>query len=145
MVLVAPPADPWLPEVINEYENSDKIVVAEIREVKPHPNADRLTLLDLYDGSLRARDADGAILVDRGDCSRYWELIFEEVKPWSSMKFPFLRSLGPEAGWYKVGPLARVQNCDRIDTPLADAARREFLPSPSRPAWTLGEPRSGAT
>jgi phenylalanyl-tRNA synthetase beta chain len=28
----------------------EKIVVAEIREVKPHPNADRLTLLDLYDG-----------------------------------------------------------------------------------------------
>src|SRR5512142_654878 len=28
----------------------DKIVVAEVREVKPHPNADRLTLLDLYDG-----------------------------------------------------------------------------------------------
>src|SRR5512144_169493 len=28
----------------------DKIVVAEIREVKSHPNADRLTLLDLYDG-----------------------------------------------------------------------------------------------
>ena len=28
----------------------DKIVVAEIREVMPHPNADRLTLLDLYDG-----------------------------------------------------------------------------------------------
>ncbi|MCL4530283.1 MAG: phenylalanine--tRNA ligase subunit beta, partial [Chloroflexi bacterium] len=27
-----------------------KIVVAEIREVGPHPNADRLTLLDLYDG-----------------------------------------------------------------------------------------------
>ena len=43
------------------------------------------------------------------------------------MKFPFLRSLGPEAGWYKVGPLARVQNCDRIDTPLAEAAGREFI------------------
>jgi len=28
----------------------DKIVVAEIREVKPHPNADRLVLCDLYDG-----------------------------------------------------------------------------------------------
>ena len=28
----------------------DKIVVAEIREVNSHPNADRLTLLDLYDG-----------------------------------------------------------------------------------------------
>jgi phenylalanyl-tRNA synthetase beta chain len=30
--------------------NRDKIVVAEIREVNPHPNADRLTLLDLFDG-----------------------------------------------------------------------------------------------
>lgn len=30
--------------------DQEKIVVAEIREVKPHPNADRLTLLDLYDG-----------------------------------------------------------------------------------------------
>ena len=28
----------------------DKLVVAEIREVNPHPNADRLTLLDLFDG-----------------------------------------------------------------------------------------------
>jgi len=28
----------------------EKIVVAEIREVMPHPNADRLTLLDLFDG-----------------------------------------------------------------------------------------------
>lgn len=28
----------------------EKIVVGEVREVKPHPNADKLTLLDLYDG-----------------------------------------------------------------------------------------------
>jgi NAD-reducing hydrogenase large subunit len=85
--------------------------------------------LDLYDGSLRARDADGRILFDRGNCDRYWELLFEETKPWSYMKFPFLRMLGPETGWYMVGPLARVQNCDRLDTPLADAARRDFIES----------------
>jgi phenylalanyl-tRNA synthetase beta chain len=30
--------------------DKEKIVVAEIREVKPHPNADKLTLLDLFDG-----------------------------------------------------------------------------------------------
>jgi phenylalanyl-tRNA synthetase beta chain len=30
--------------------DKEKLVVAEIREVKPHPNADRLTLLDLFDG-----------------------------------------------------------------------------------------------
>jgi phenylalanyl-tRNA synthetase beta chain len=30
--------------------DKDKIVIAEIREVMPHPNADRLVLCDLYDG-----------------------------------------------------------------------------------------------
>ncbi len=30
--------------------DKDKIVVAEVRAVNPHPNADRLTLCDLYDG-----------------------------------------------------------------------------------------------
>jgi len=83
--------------------------------------------LDFYDGKLRARDADGKIIVDGVDVQGYRQLIREEVKPWSYMKFPFLASLGPEAGWYKVGPLARVQNCDFIPTPLAEAERREFV------------------
>lgn len=30
--------------------DKEKIVVAEIRQVNPHPNADKLTLLDLFDG-----------------------------------------------------------------------------------------------
>jgi phenylalanyl-tRNA synthetase beta chain len=38
----------------------DKIVVAEIREVNPHPNADRLTLLDLYDGQKNQTVLTGA-------------------------------------------------------------------------------------
>jgi len=82
--------------------------------------------LDLYDGTLRARDAAGAILVDGADAQRYLDLIEEEVRPWTYMKFPYLRSLGREAGWYRVGPLARVQNCDFIPSPLAEAERQEF-------------------
>src|SRR5215211_5799979 len=38
----------------------EKIVVAEIREVMPHPNADRLTLLDLYDGQQNQTVLTGA-------------------------------------------------------------------------------------
>ncbi|MGE5074031.1 MAG: phenylalanine--tRNA ligase subunit beta [Anaerolineae bacterium] len=38
----------------------DKIVVAEIREVKAHPNADRLTLLELYDGQKEQTVLTGA-------------------------------------------------------------------------------------
>ncbi|HEX6270485.1 MAG TPA: phenylalanine--tRNA ligase subunit beta [Anaerolineales bacterium] len=40
--------------------DKDKIVVAEIREVMPHPNADRLTLLDLYDGQEQQTILTGA-------------------------------------------------------------------------------------
>jgi NAD-reducing hydrogenase large subunit len=47
------------------------------------------------------------------------------------MKFPFIRSLGPEDGWYRVGPLARMNTVDRIDTPLAEAARTELRASPT--------------
>jgi NAD-reducing hydrogenase large subunit len=42
------------------------------------------------------------------------------------MKYPYLLSLGQEKGWYRVGPLARMNNCDYINTPLAEAARVEF-------------------
>jgi len=42
------------------------------------------------------------------------------------MKFPYLIELGKEQGWYRVGPLARINNCDFISTPLAEAARKRF-------------------
>ena len=83
--------------------------------------------LDLYHGVLRAKDADGKILFDQVDYQTYDRLITEEVKPWSYMKFPYFTSMGPENGWYKVGPLARVQNCHSIPTPFAEHERREFV------------------
>ncbi|RTL52657.1 MAG: Ni/Fe hydrogenase subunit alpha [Rhodocyclaceae bacterium] len=83
--------------------------------------------LDLYHGALRARDADGKLIFDQADYQGYDALIEEEVKPWSYMKFPYLKSLGPENGWYRVGPLARVQNCDSMPTPFAEAERKEFV------------------
>ena len=83
--------------------------------------------LDFYHGRLRARDANGGILFDGVDYCDYSQHIQEEVKPWSYMKFPFLVAFGKRNGWYKVGPLARVQNCDHIPTPLAEIERREFV------------------
>jgi NAD-reducing hydrogenase large subunit len=85
--------------------------------------------LDLYDGVIRARDADGKVLFDGASDQGYLDLIEEEVKPWSYMKFPFLKSLGRERGAYRVGPLARLQNCDFIPSPLAEAERQLFLDS----------------
>jgi NAD-reducing hydrogenase large subunit len=81
---------------------------------------------ELYDGGLRARDPSGETLFDHASDQGYADLLQEDVKPWSYMKFPFIRALGPERGWYRVGPLARVNNCDRFDTPLAEQERQDF-------------------
>ena len=82
---------------------------------------------DIYDGNLRARDPDGKIIFDRVKPMDYLNYIREEVRSWSYMKFPFIKQLGKEKGWYRVGPLARLNNCDYMDAPLAEKERREFM------------------
>jgi NAD-reducing hydrogenase large subunit len=82
--------------------------------------------LDFYDGGLRAKDAAGAAIFDQVDYAHYNRYIREEVKSWSYMKFPYIIGKGAEDGWYRVGPLARINNCDRITTPLAEAERQVF-------------------
>ncbi len=83
--------------------------------------------MDLYDGVLKAIDADGNTIFDQVRPVEYHEYLAEEVRPWSYMKFPFIKSLGKEKGWYRVGPLARVNCCTYIDTPVAEKERQEFM------------------
>jgi NAD-reducing hydrogenase large subunit len=92
--------------------------------------------MDLYHGNLRAIDAQGNKIFDQVDYQNYLNYIAEEVRPWSYMKFPFIKSIGPEDGWYRVGPLARVNACDSIPTPEAEGARKEFM------AVTDGKPNN---
>jgi len=82
---------------------------------------------DIYDGGLRAKDAEGNLIFDHVDNQEYLQYIAEEVRSWSYMKFPFIKSIGTENGWYRVGPLARVNNCDFFDSPIAEAERKEFM------------------
>jgi len=108
-------ADPGLYDVFGRFESPFMSLV----------RADGA--MDLYDGHLRLRDAHGSILYDGVAVEQYMDFITETVKPWSYMKFPFVTAMGEQTGWYKVGPLARVQNCDFIPTPLAEAERKAFL------------------
>ena len=92
--------------------------------------------LDLYDGNLRAVDFEGNKIIDQVEPQDYAKHIAEEVKDWSYMKFPFIKSVGPENGWYRVGPLSRINVCDFIDTPEAEAERKIFM------ALTNGKPNN---
>ena len=90
--------------------------------------------MDLYHGVLRVVDADGKKILDDVDYQDYDQYIEEEVRSWSYMKFPYLKHVGKENGWYRVGPLARVNTCDFIPTPLAQAELEQFR------ALTNGKP-----
>lgn len=92
--------------------------------------------LDLYHGVLRAVDAEGNKILNDVDYQDYLKYIAEEVRPWSYMKFPFLTHLGKEKGWYRVGPLARLNTCDFIPSPKAQKAFEDFK------AHTRGKPNN---
>jgi len=77
--------------------------------------------LELYDGNLRFCNAGGEIVHDQVPTAKYLDYIGEAVEPWSYMKFPFILKLGYPQGMYRVGPLARLNICSHIATPLANA------------------------
>jgi NAD-reducing hydrogenase large subunit len=92
--------------------------------------------LDLYHGVLRAVDTNGNKILNDVDYQEYDKYIQEEVRSWSYMKFPYLTSLGKEKGWYRVGPLARLNTCDFIPTPLAQTEFEAYK------AMTNGKPNN---
>jgi NAD-reducing hydrogenase large subunit len=92
--------------------------------------------LDFYHGVLRAVDAQGNKILDDVDYQDYDKYISEEVRDWSYMKFPYLRHIGKEKGWYRVGPLARLNTADFIPSPLA---QKEFE---IYKAYTHGKPNN---
>jgi F420-non-reducing hydrogenase large subunit len=94
--------------------------------------------LDLYDGKLRLMTADGSYedfaVVD------YANFIGEHVESWSYLKFPYAKKQGAFAlednapSLYRANSLARINVCDHIATPLAQAELEEFRIKFGRPA-----------
>ncbi|OQX20525.1 MAG: Ni/Fe hydrogenase subunit alpha [Desulfobulbaceae bacterium A2] len=100
--------------------------------------------LNIYDGKLRLMTAAG----DFTDFSyeEYTDHIGEHVEPWSYGKMPYAKSWGEgfsmdldqPKGIYRVNTLARLNVCDHIATPKAQAALEEFRAAFGRPAqYTL--------
>lgn len=81
---------------------------------------------ECYDGDLRLIDGSGTVLVKNIDPLQYADHFAERVEPDSYLKSPYYRAKGLVDGMYRVGPLARLNICERMGTPLADAEHREF-------------------
>jgi NAD-reducing hydrogenase large subunit len=89
--------------------------------------------LEHYDGNLRFCDDAGHVLEDQIDPAHYLDIIAEATEPWSYLKFPFIKRLGYPQGMYRVGPLARLNICDHISTPLANAELQEWRATGTSP------------
>lgn len=79
-----------------------------------------------YDGRLRFVDGSGNIIADDIDPAQYKDHIGEAVEEDSYLKSPYYRKLGYPDGIYRVGPLARLNVCSKIETPLAHKEWEEY-------------------
>jgi NAD-reducing hydrogenase large subunit len=81
--------------------------------------------LQLYDGVLRFRAADGTVVQDVA-AEHYSQFVAEATVNNSYLKAPFYRPMGYPAGIYRVGPLGRINTAEAMGTPRADAELVEF-------------------
>jgi len=95
--------------------------------------------LNLYDGNLRMMTADGKY--EDFQSSDYLNYIGEHIEPWSYLKFPYQKKAGKLSmdldnpiGVYRTNALARINVCDKISTPRAQAELEEFRKLFGRPA-----------
>jgi len=96
--------------------------------------------LNLYDGKLRLMATNGAY--QDFAYADYTNYIAEHIENWSYLKFPYAKQWGDgfsmdldnPKGIYRANTLARINVCDHIDTPLAQAELQEFREKFGRPA-----------
>jgi NAD-reducing hydrogenase large subunit len=81
---------------------------------------------ECIEGAIRFVDSTGRIVADGLREDDYASFLGEAVESWSYLKFPYYRPLGYPEGLYRVGPLARLNICDAIGTPWADAELADF-------------------
>jgi NAD-reducing hydrogenase large subunit len=125
----------WIPEAIETVQLGIKIIKQfhadhpeMVQTFAPTPTLYLGTVgpdggHELYDGKLRFMDVDGTILHDQVSPADYLTYIAERSVNWSYLKYPYYKPYGFEKGFYRVGPLARLNVASHMKTPLA---QKEF-------------------
>jgi NAD-reducing hydrogenase large subunit len=80
---------------------------------------------ETYDGAMRFTDGSGNVVTE-ADPTRYRDFIGEKAEAWSYIKSTYYKPTGYPDGIYRVGPLARLNVCERMGTPLAEREFAEF-------------------
>lgn len=128
----------WLPEVFATTNTAldlfKKLLKKQTAEVQIFGNFPSLFMglvgpdgeWEHHGGKLRFMDSTGSIIADQIDPQNYQQYIGEATESFSYLKSPYYKPLGYPDGMYRVGPLARLNVCERIGTPKADAELKNF-------------------
>lgn len=128
----------WLPEAFATTNLAlglfKHVLESHAREIESYGNFPSLFMglvgprgeWEHHGGKLRFTDSAGQLVQDQVDPKDYSSLIAEKVQNSSYLKSPYYKPLGPQAGMYRVGPLARLNVCSYIGTPKADAELAHF-------------------
>ncbi|MEM3585893.1 MAG: Ni/Fe hydrogenase subunit alpha [Candidatus Jordarchaeaceae archaeon] len=84
------------------------------------------------DATVRVMSPDGKIVADFQKRD-YLEYVAEHVAPHSYATHIFYRPAGYPAGIWRAGPLGRINVADKMETPLAQEALKEFRDAVGRP------------
>ncbi len=82
---------------------------------------------DVYNGDVRIKNKDGSMFREYKS-GEYLDTVAEHVKPYSWLKFPYIKELGYPEGIYRVAPLSRLNVADKMPdaAPLAQERLNEF-------------------
>lgn len=84
------------------------------------------------DATVRVMSPDGKIVADFPK-KNYLEYVAEHVAPHSYATHIFYKPAGYPAGIWRAGPLGRINVVDKMETPLAQEALKEFRDAVGRP------------
>jgi len=90
----------------------------------------------LYDGRIRVVTPEGAPFAEF-DATEYASHIAEKTLDGSYANSPYLVALGPDAGGYRVGPLARVNMVEYMTGPRSDELLDGFRRAYGRPVHSV--------
>ena len=128
----------WLPEAYATtrvaFDLWQKTMETHQREIQIYGNFPSLFMglvaedgtWEHHGGKLRFSDSSGSIIADQIDALNYADYIGESVQSSSYLKSPYYKPLGFPAGIYRVGPLARLNVCQQMGVPQADAELKKF-------------------
>ncbi|MEI7533722.1 MAG: Ni/Fe hydrogenase subunit alpha [Verrucomicrobiae bacterium] len=128
----------WLPEAYATtkiaFDLWQKTMETHQREIQIYGNFPSLFMglvaedgtWEHHGGKLRFSDSSGSIIADQIDALNYADYIGESVQSSSYLKSPYYKPLGFPAGIYRVGPLARLNVCEQMGVPQAEAELKKF-------------------